>query len=224
MFKRNKEIQAKKLLLTKAEIMKMTSKAGFKTMAGMIKMKTKRINIWRKTFITITTTMIVKCMVTVKTMTKITTLTKNTTTKTKKIGIDTEIKPKMKRINTMRRTNIGTNKTKKIGTSVPELIEFNTVTKRIDTGTNKTNCTMILIMKMIKKKKMKMTTISTGTVKEGRFAMKTMNFAEKEAIFNNADICCYYIEQHVKLLDIKIANNVTQKLSNNGTSVRITNL
>ena len=113
------------------------------------------------------------------------TMIKSGTDKTRKIDTETEEITKTKKINTMRRTNIGTNKTKKIGISAPGLIEFNTVTKRIDTGTNKTSCTMTWTTKTIKK--MMMTTISIQIVREDKSAMSMMNSVEKEVTSSNAE-------------------------------------
>ena len=113
------------------------------------------------------------------------TMIKSGTDKMRKIDTETEEITKTKKINTMRRTNIGTNKTKKIGISAPGLIEFNTVTKRIDTGTNKTSCTMTWTTKTIKK--MMMTTISIQIVREDKSAMSMMNSVEKEVTSSNAE-------------------------------------
>ena len=153
-------------------------KTGVNKMAGMITSIRRMISMNMMTFIITITLMTGKMM---KRPTTIGTITKITDNKTKKTNTEEMVSNNNSKI---KRTNIGTNKMKKTCTTVPEVIEFNTVTKVINTGTNKTNTMTSLIGKMtleINKRKIG-NTILTGNAIDAKFATSMMNSVAREAI------------------------------------------
>ena len=144
------------------------------------------------TFITTITMMTGKMM---RTMTVTGTITKRTVKETKRTNTEIRIGNNNSKI---KRTNIGTNKMKKTGTTEPEVIEFNTVTKMINNGTYKTNIMMTSIDKMTNKINIMTTSIDkmtdnmmklgniiwTGNARHARSVTNMIIFVEREAISN----------------------------------------